>query len=171
MEVAFLLNNTKVQSMSIHWRNHKTVTVATFRLIPHKIAVAVLGGIWLLQVSVVESLPSTAMTVAAEPRTDGVQRATIVMTSYSYTPDHLVLHVGSPVELILENESLLVPHNFVLKDADADLHLEVDVARGGRAVLRFTPTRSGTGTFYCDKQLLFFKSHRQRGMEGRIDIQ
>ena len=157
--------------MSIHWRKHKTVAAATCRLIPHKIAVAVLGGIWLLQVSVVESLPSAAMTVAVEPGTDGVQRATIVMTSYSYTPDHLVFHVGSPVELILENQSLLVPHNFVLNDADADLHVEVDVAGGGRAVLRFTPARSGTGTFYCDKQLLFFKSHRQRGMEGRIDIQ
>ena len=165
-----LFTDAKAQSMSIHWRKHKTVAVATFRLIPHKIAVATLGGLWLLQVSVVESLPSTAMTVAVDPRTDGVQRATIVMTSYSYTPDHLVFHVGSPVELTLENQSLLVPHNFVLKDDDADLHLEVDVAGGGRAVLRFTPTRSG-GTFYCDKQLLFFKSHRQRGMEGRIDIQ
>lgn len=157
--------------MSIHWRKHKMVVVATLRQIPHKIAVAVLGGIWLLQVSVVGLSPSAAMTVAVEPGTDGVQRATIVMTSYSYTPDHLVFHAGSPVELILENQSLLVPHNFVLKDADADLHLEADVAGGGRAVLRFTPTRSGTGTFYCDKQLLFFKSHRQRGMEGRIDIQ
>ena len=157
--------------MSIHRRNHTRVSFAAHGSAARKSAVAILGCLCLLHVSAVDSLPSFAATVAVEPGADGVQRATIVMERYSYVPDHLVLHVGSPVELILENKSFLVPHNFVLKDAGTDLHVEADVAGGGRAVLRFTPARSGTGTFYCDKQLLFFKSHRQRGMEGRIDIQ
>ncbi|MGE3978803.1 MAG: cupredoxin domain-containing protein [Nitrospira sp.] len=157
--------------MRIYWRNCTSKTFATHRSATRKIAVAVFGGLWLLHVSLVDSLPSFAATLVVEPSADGVQRATIVMEGYSYVPDHLVLHVGSPVELILENKSFLVPHNFILEDADADLHLEADVAGGDRTILRFTPTRSGTGTFYCDKKLLFFKSHRQRGMEGRIDIQ
>lgn len=157
--------------MRIDRRKHTRVAIAAHGSAARKIAVAVFGGLWLLHVSVVSSLPSLAATLVVEPSADGVQRATIVMESYSYVPDHLVLHVGSPVELIIENKSFLVPHNFVLKDADADLRLEADVAGGDRTILRFTPTRSGTGIFYCDKQLLFFKSHRQRGMEGRIDIQ
>jgi len=24
--------------------------------------------------------------------------------------------------------------------------------------------------FYCDKRLLFFKSHHEKGMEGRLDV-
>lgn len=155
--------------MRIYRQNHTRAACAAHRWAPRNIAVAVLGSLWLLHVSLVDSSPSFAATVVVEPSADGVQRATIVMESYSYVPDHLVLHVGSPVELILENKSFLVPHNFVLMDAD--LRLEADVAGGDRTILRFTPAQSGTATFYCDKKLLFFKSHRQRGMEGRIDIQ
>ncbi|MDF0652151.1 MAG: cupredoxin domain-containing protein [Nitrospira sp.] len=157
--------------MRIHRRNHTREAFAAHRAAARNIAMAVFGGLWLLHALVADSLPSSAATVAVEPSADGVQRATIVMESYSYVPDHLVLHVGNPVELVLENKSWLVPHNFILKDADADLRLEADVAGGDRTILRFTPTRSGSGAFYCDKQLLFFKSHRHRGMEGRIDIQ
>ncbi|HWF60501.1 MAG TPA: cupredoxin domain-containing protein [Nitrospira sp.] len=157
--------------MKIYRQNHTREEFAARRSAARNIAVAVFGGLWLLQVSLADSSPSLAATLVVEPSADGVQRATIVMESYSYIPDHLVLHVGSPVELILENKSWLVPHNFILQDADADLRLEADVAGGDRTILRFTPTRSGTGTFYCDKKLLFFKSHRHRGMEGWIDIQ
>lgn len=157
--------------MGIYRRNHTRETFAARGSAARNIAVALFGGLWLIHVSLVDSLPSFAATLVAEPSADGVQRATIVMESYSYVPDHLVFQLGSPVELVLENKSWLVPHNFILQDADADLRLEADVAGGDRAILRFTPTRSGTGTFFCDKKLLFFKSHRHRGMEGRIDIQ
>ncbi|BFU90353.1 MAG: hypothetical protein NTAFB01_15400 [Nitrospira sp.] len=155
--------------MRIYRRNHTREAFAAHRSVVRNIAVAVFGVLWLLHVALVDSLPSFAAPLVVEPSADGVQRATIIMESYSYVPDHLVLQVGSPVELILENKSWLVPHNFILQDAD--LRLEADVAGGDRTTLRFTPTRSGTGTFYCDKKLLFFKSHRHRGMEGRIDIQ
>lgn len=157
--------------MKIYYRNYTRETSGAHRSAARNIAVALVGGLWLLHVALIDSLPSFAATLVVEPSADGVQRATIVMESYSYVPDHLVLQVGSPVELILENKSWLVPHNFILQDADADLRLEADVAGGDRAILRFTPTRSGTGTFFCDKKLLFFKSHRHRGMEGQIDIQ
>ena len=157
--------------MGIYRRNHTRETFAARGSAARNIAVALFGGLWLIHVSLVDSLPSFAATLVVEPSADGVQRATIVMESYSYVPDHLVFQLGSPVELVLENKSWLVPHNFILQDADADLRLEADVAGGDRAILRFTPTRSGTGTFFCDKKLLFFKSHRHRGMEGRIDIQ
>jgi plastocyanin len=37
-------------------------------------------------------------------------------------------------------------------------------------IIKFTPTKTGKFPFYCDKKLLFFKSHRERGMEGIIEV-
>ena len=36
--------------------------------------------------------------------------------------------------------------------------------------VRFTPVRPGRLTFFCDKKLLFFKSHREKGMTGTIEV-
>ncbi len=47
---------------------------------------------------------------------DGVQRISMVLDSYSYAPDHLIVQAGKPVELILTSITRLTPHNFVLKD-------------------------------------------------------
>ncbi|MFO0774191.1 MAG: cupredoxin domain-containing protein [Nitrospiraceae bacterium] len=111
---------------------------------------------------------SATAAVAAVIGADGIQRATLVLDSYSYTPSHLVVQVNQPVELTLTSVTTLVPHNFVVKDGG--LTLEQDVSPGKSVVLRFTPTQVGTFPFYCDKQLLFFKSHREKGMEGLLDV-
>ncbi len=37
-------------------------------------------------------------------------------------------------------------------------------------VIRFTPTRVGSYPFYCNKKLLFFESHREKGMEGILEV-
>jgi hypothetical protein len=44
--------------------------------------------------------------------------------------------------------------------------LEQDVPTGKGMIVRFTRTQRGLFKFYCDKKLLFFKSHRDKGMEG-----
>jgi hypothetical protein len=44
------------------------------------------------------------------------------------------------------------------------------VPAGKTEIIRFTPTQRGLFTFYCDKKLLFFKSHRDKGMEGLLDV-
>ena len=106
--------------------------------------------------------------VQADP--DGVQRATIVLDSYSYSPNHLVVQSGKPVELTLTSVTTLTPHNFVLKEPAAGLDIEKDVGAGKSLTVRFTPTQPGTFAFYCDKKLLFFKSHREKGMEGRLEV-
>lgn len=106
--------------------------------------------------------------VQADP--DGVQRATITLDSYSYAPNNLIVQSGKPVELTLTSVTTLTPHNFVLKDPAAGLDIEKDVGAGKSLTVRFTPTQSGTVTFYCDKKLLFFKSHREKGMEGRLEV-
>jgi len=119
--------------------------------------------------SVVESSEVPAPTVVPVD-SDGVQRVTIVVDSYSYTPGHLQVEVGKPVELILNSVTIITPHNFVLKEPAAGLMIEEDVPTGKGTIVRFTPTQRGLFKFYCDKKLLFFKSHREKGMEGLLDV-
>ena len=108
--------------------------------------------------------------VEVETGPDGVQRVSITMDSYSYRPNHLVVRAGQPVELTLTSVTILTPHNFVLKEPAAGLSVEQDVGAGKTATVRFTPTVPGVFTFYCDKKLLFFASHREKGMEGRLEV-
>ena len=52
---------------------------------------------------------------------DGIQRATIILDSYSYTPNHLIVQAGKPVELLLTSITTITPHNFLLKNEAAGL--------------------------------------------------
>ncbi len=117
----------------------------------------------------------TLISFAAEPLVvqtspGGVQRAEIIADSYSYTPDHLIVKLNAPVELTIHSKTWIVPHNFVLKDADAGLDIKKDIPAGKSVVVKFTPTRPGKFKFYCDKRFLFFKSHEDRGMKGTLEV-
>jgi plastocyanin len=101
---------------------------------------------------------------------DGVQRVTMILDSYSYSPDHIVVRAGHPVEILLTSVTTFTPHNFVLKDEAAGLSLDGDVGAGKKMTLRFTPQQKGIFAFYCDKKLLFFASHREKGMEGKLEV-
>ena len=101
---------------------------------------------------------------------DGIQRATIILDSYSYTPNHLIIQAGKPVELLLTSITTITPHNFILKDEAAGLSIERDVASGRTVTVQFTAKNPGTYTFYCDKKLLFFPSHQEKGMEGKLEV-
>ncbi|WP_447983860.1 cupredoxin domain-containing protein [Nitrospira sp. Nam74] len=105
-----------------------------------------------------------------QPDDQGVQRATIVMDSYSYSPNELSVQAGKPVELVLHNDATFIPHTFVIADPASGLHVHVEVSAGESKTVRFTPTTQGTVPFYCDKKLLFLKSHRERGQEGRLEV-
>lgn len=63
----------------------------------------------------------------------------------------------------------VTPHDFVLKAPEADIDIEVTLGETP-TVVRFTPTRAGSYAFYCSKQLLFLKSHRERGMHGILEV-
>jgi heme/copper-type cytochrome/quinol oxidase subunit 2 len=127
------------------------------------------------------SLALTALAVAAEPPSmgppftvpvdaDGVQRTTVILDSYSYTPGHLIVEKGKPVELTLKSVTTLVPHNFIIKDPAGSLSVEQDVSAGKTATLKFTPTQPGTFPIYCDKRLWPLPSHRDKGMEGKLEV-
>ncbi|WP_447599004.1 cupredoxin domain-containing protein [Nitrospira sp. Nam80] len=133
----------------------------------------------ILLIGIATSLPSIAG-AAGEPGSehiavapidsDGVQRLTMVLDSYSYDPNHVVVQAGRPVELILNSVTTITPHNFVLKDGASGLSIDRDVGAGKQVVLQFTPMQKGTFSFYCDKKLLFFASHREKGMEGKLEV-
>lgn len=101
---------------------------------------------------------------------DGVQRATVVVDSYSYTPGHLVVRAGKPVELTLTSVATIIPHNFVIKDPAGGLSVEQDVGPGKTVIVTFTPTQSGMFPIYCDKRLWPLPSHRDKGMEGKLEV-
>jgi heme/copper-type cytochrome/quinol oxidase subunit 2 len=98
--------------------------------------------------------------------TDGVQRATITLDSYSYTPKHLIVEAGKPVELTLTSVTTITPHNFIIKE----LSVEQDVSAGKTVTITFTPARTGMFPIYCDKRLWPLPSHRDKGMEGKLEV-
>ena len=126
---------------------------------------------FLLLISLITLTSFAAEPLAVPIFSDEVQRAEIIADSYSYSPDHLIVKSNVPVELIIDSKTWIVPHNFVLKDADAGLDIKQDIPAGKKIVVKFTPTRPGKFKFYCDKKLLFFKSHEDRGMKGIIEVE
>ena len=95
----------------------------------------------------------------------------IDMESYAFTPFEISVVVGTPLKLILRNQSFLVPHNFLLDDPNGDRVLEIDISSGESQSHTLTLSEPGIYPFYCDKQLLFFPTHREEGMEGRLIVQ
>jgi plastocyanin len=108
--------------------------------------------------------------VVAEAGADGVQRVTITLDSYSYAPAHVVVTAGQPVELTLVSVTTLVPHDLVIDDPASGLALRREVGAGKTETLSFTPSAPGTFAFYCSKKPPFLKSHRDRGMEGVLEV-
>ncbi|TLY26075.1 MAG: quinol oxidase [Nitrospirae bacterium] len=115
--------------------------------------------------------------VAAEPVAfevpmdpDGIQRAVIEADSYEFSPRHLVVRAGMPVELTVKSVTVLVPHNFLIDDPKSGLAIREEIPAGQTVKVSFTPTVPGSFAIYCDKKLLFFKSHREKGMEGMLEV-
>jgi len=134
-----------------------------------------LATVWLLTsvgVTIVEAAepsppgPPLVVPVAA----DGVQRATVTLDSYSYAPNHLIVEAGKPVELTLISVTTMTPHNFIIKDPAGSLSVEQDVSAGKTVTVKFTPTQSGIFPIYCDKRLWPLPSHRDKGMEGKLEV-
>ncbi|MCY4612525.1 MAG: cupredoxin domain-containing protein [Nitrospira sp.] len=105
-----------------------------------------------------------------KPDADGVQRAFIVLDSYEYTPPRISVEAGVPIEFQLENQSFITPHNFIIDHPEAGLQQDVNVDAGDTITIQFLAEIPGTYAIYCDKQLLFFPSHREEGMEGRLEV-
>jgi len=101
---------------------------------------------------------------------DGAQHVEITGGEYYYDPNYIVVKVNVPVELKVKKTSGYVPHDIVVKAPEAGIDFKTDFGSKEPAIIKFTPTKAGKYTMYCDKRFLFFKSHRDRGMEGMIEV-
>lgn len=86
--------------------------------------------------------------------------------TFSFSPNTVTLKVGQPVELTLTNvskvahdlaiETLPIKGKFEVEGAENHASkataLDVDVAPGKSAVVRFTPTKAGTFTGICEEE-------------------
>lgn len=100
---------------------------------------------------------------------DGIQRVTVLGGEYFYDPDYIVVKVDVPVEITIKKEPGLIPHNMVIKEIEAGIDIRETISAEPK-VIKFTPRKAGKYSFHCDKKLLFLKSHRERGMEGILEV-
>jgi plastocyanin domain-containing protein len=122
-------------------------------------------------------LTGLAVNFAQEPKEiyvakvdpDGVQRVRLEGGGYFFKPAHIVVKVNVPVELLASREAGVTPHDLVIKAPEAGVAIEEDLAYDAKKI-PFTATAVGKFPFYCSKKLLFFASHRERGMEGVLDV-
>ena len=100
---------------------------------------------------------------------DGIQRAEMVGGDYFYDPNYIVVKVNIPVELKVKKAAGYIPHNLIAKAPEAGIAFNIDL-KGDIQTVKFTPTKIGKYPIYCDKSMLLFKSHREKGMEGLIEV-
>jgi len=99
---------------------------------------------------------------------DGVQRVSLVGGSHFFRPAHILARAGLPLEFTLSREPGIVPHSFVLEAPDGSTLADVELDETPQR-LRLTLAAGGY-VFHCPNRLLFFKSHREQGMSGRLEI-
>ncbi len=120
-------------------------------------------------IAILSIMLAAAMAAAAQD-VKQTQRVEMDLGDYKFRPSTVSIAVGDSAELILTNRDSITPHSFVIEAPEAGMEAKVDVGGGKSATLVLRPTKPGTYVFYCDKKLLFFASHREKGMEGKIEV-
>jgi plastocyanin domain-containing protein len=100
---------------------------------------------------------------------DGIQRVEMLAGSYFFDPNVIIVKVNVPVELKIRKEAGMIPHDIVLKAPEAGIDFR-QVLKATPEVIKFTPTKTGTYSFTCEQKLLFFESHKDKGMTGTLEV-
>lgn len=100
---------------------------------------------------------------------DGVQRVTVVAGSYFFKPNHIIVKANTPVEILASREAGLAPHDLVIQGPHGATLLQQDLATETRKIA-FTPRKPGKYPIYCSKKPPLMASHRERGMEGILEV-
>jgi plastocyanin domain-containing protein len=116
-----------------------------------------------------EASPPDGMIYQSTIAADGVQHVRIEGGSYFFKPNRVIVKVNVPVELTVSVERGLIPHTLVIQSPEAGIAVDQSLSSDAKAI-RFTPTAIGKYLFYCKNKLLFFKSHREKGMEGVLEV-
>ena len=105
--------------------------------------------------------------IAAENETKVIE---VNLGSYEFMPHDIQLVKDQPVVLRFTNHDAIIPHNFTIEDIHGGLDINVDVPAGKTVDVQLKPSVLGQYTFYCNKKLLFMRSHRERGMVGALHV-
>jgi len=100
---------------------------------------------------------------------DGYQRVEMTVGEYYFDPSVVVVKVNVPVELTIRKTGGITPHTISMKAAEADLDFTIDIPKDPKKV-SFMATKTGAYPFECTERFLFFKSHRDRGMHGVLEV-
>ena len=106
---------------------------------------------------------------SARADADGVQRVRVAAGSYFFKPNHIVVRSNRPVELAASRVPGMTPHDLVVKDPDGNIVAQEELSTDPKKIA-FTPKRTGMYSFYCSKKLPFMAGHRERGMEGVLEV-
>lgn len=116
-----------------------------------------------------DTSPAEEIIYQATVTADGLQHVRIEGGSYFFKPNHVIVKVNVPVELTVSVEKSLIPHTFVIQSPEAGISVDEKLSSDAKNI-RFTPGTVGKFHFYCKNKLLFFKSHREKGMEGVLEV-
>jgi plastocyanin len=110
--------------------------------------------------------------VVAAVGADGVQHVEIIGGEYYFDPNHIVIKVNVPVEVTVrkaKDTSWFIPHDIMVKAPESGIDFKVSLKTEPQTI-KFTPTKTGTYPLYCDKKPPFGKSHKDKGMEGVLEV-
>ena len=94
-----------------------------------------------------------------------MQVARIKLESYYFEPSRLMVQVGIPVRLVLDNGTMLTGHDFSIFAPDANLELDAYVPARQQVTVQFVPEKVGEFRFYCN-----IDDHADRGMVGTLVV-
>lgn len=115
------------------------------------------------------AMGAAAQNVPVAASEENVQAVELVGGSYFFKPDKVTVKANVPVEFKVRKEAGMVPHNFVIEAREAGVQVDESIGEKPRTI-RATFTKPGTYAFHCSKKLLFFESHREKGMKGTIEV-
>lgn len=107
--------------------------------------------------------------ITAEVNSQGIQKVEIIGGSHFFDPNYIIVKKDVPVELVFTKEPGMVPHDVAMDSPEAGIKFQFDISNTPQSVT-FTPTKAGEYPFYCTKKLLFFESHKEKGMKGTLEV-
>lgn len=116
-----------------------------------------------------EHAPGKITRAVATVGEDGLQRLEVTGGEYYFEPNYLVVKVNVPVELKFKKAKGFIPHNLIVKAPEAGIDLKIDMKNDFQSI-KFTPNKIGKYPMYCDKSLLWMANHKEKGMEGVIEV-
>jgi plastocyanin len=126
-------------------------------------------------VKAAEAIPATidhnitVKSFIAHVGADGVQHVEIVGGEYYFDPNYIIVKVNVPVEFKVKKAGGYIPHDIMVKAPQAGMDFKVSLSNEWQTI-KFTPTKVGKYEMYCDKRLLWFESHKDKGMDGFIEV-